>query len=144
MRPEREIATPELNISLEKVFHIIVKAREFDAKVDPVEPDPGSNPIDSGVREILEGYLDDPTQEELTAAINNLNDDEVIDLIALAWVGRGDFSGDTWDEARQLAQERHRHHSARYLIGMPTLGDYLEEGLAALGFSCEELEVGHL
>ena len=144
MQPKPETITPELNISLEKIFHIIVKAREFDAKVDPVEPDPGSNPTDSGNREILEDYLDDPTQEELTAAINNLNDDEVIDLIALAWVGRGDFSTDAWVEARQLARERHRHHSARYLIGMPILGDYLEEGLAALGISCEELEVGRL
>ncbi|HVJ34223.1 MAG TPA: DUF3775 domain-containing protein [Terriglobia bacterium] len=135
---------PELNISLEKIFHIIVKAREFDAKVDPVEPDPGSNPTDSDSREVLEDYLDDPTLEELTAAIDTLNDDEVIDLIALAWVGRGDFESGTWAEARQLARERHREHSARYLIGIPALGDYLEEGLAALGHSCEDLEAGRL
>jgi hypothetical protein len=41
---EREDTPIELNISPEKVCYIIIKAREFDAKVEPVEPDPGSNP----------------------------------------------------------------------------------------------------
>jgi hypothetical protein len=139
-----EQAAPELNVSPEKVCYIIIKAREFDAKVDPVEPDPGSNPADDQEREILEDYADDPTLAELRSAIDVLNDDEVIDVIALAWVGRGDFDKREWPEARALARQRHRHHSASYLVGMPALGDYLEEGLAALGYSCEDYESGHL
>jgi hypothetical protein len=134
----------ELDISAEKVCFIILKAREFDAKVEPVEPDPGSNPSDDGEREILEDYADDPTLAELRAAIDDLNEDEIVDLIALAWVGRGDFDRSSWKSAKALASERHRRHSAGYLIGMPTLGDYLEEGLAALGHSCEEYEREHL
>jgi len=141
---ENEQAPVELDISGEKVCYIIVKAREFDAKVEPVEPDPGSNPADSGEREILEDYADDPTLAELREAIEDLNDDEVVDLIALAWVGRGDFERAQWREARALARERHRRHSANYLIGMPALGDYLEEGFAALGHSCAEYEVNRL
>ncbi len=47
-----------LNVSPEKICYIIVKAREFDAKVEPVEPDPGSNPADGGEREILSDYRD--------------------------------------------------------------------------------------
>jgi hypothetical protein len=139
-----EQAAPELNVSPEKVCYIIIKAREFDAKVDPVEPDPGSNAADDQEREILEDYADDPTLAELRAAIDGLNDDEVIDVIALAWVGRGDFTKEEWEEAKKLARERHRRHSANYLVGIPTLGDYLEEGLAALGHSCEDYESGHL
>jgi len=141
---EEETAAVELNISAEKVCYIIVKAREFDAKVDPVEPDPGSNPADSGEREVLEDYADDPAAEELRTAINGLNDDEVVDLIALAWLGRGDFGKADWQEARALATERHRHHSAAYLMGMPALGDYLEEGLSLLGHSCEDYEIDRL
>ena len=34
-----------LTISPEKVCFIIVKAREFDAKDEMTEPDPGSNPF---------------------------------------------------------------------------------------------------
>ncbi|MEA1672916.1 DUF3775 domain-containing protein [Nitrospirillum sp. BR 11163] len=134
----------ELNISLEKVCFIIVKAREFDVKVDPVEPDPASNPADDGERGVLEDYDDDPTRAELVGAITSLNEDEVVDLIALTWIGRGDYTAAEWNEARALAFERHRERSARYLIGIPTLGDFLEEGLAALGHSCEEFEVDRL
>lgn len=141
---EEDTPAVELNISIEKVCFIILKAREFDAKVDPVEPDPGSNPADSGEREILEDYADDPTLVELRTAIDGLNDDEVIDLIALAWLGRGDFIKEEWDEARKLANERHRHRSAAYLTGMPALGDYLEEGLSLLGYSCEDYEIDRL
>jgi intein/homing endonuclease len=144
MAEGERVALPELNISPEKVCYILIKAREFDAKVEPVETDPGSNPVDSGMGEILEDHADDPTIAELRAAINGLNDDEVIDLIALAWLGRGDFSKDGWEEARALARERHRRRSASYLMGMPALGDYLEEGLAALGLTCEAYEIGRL
>jgi hypothetical protein len=81
----------ELNINPDKVFYIVVKAREFDAKVDPAGLDTGSNPADDAEREVLEDYPDDTETEELQAAIDQLTEDEVIDLIALAWVGRGDF-----------------------------------------------------
>lgn len=134
----------EINISPEKVCYIITKAREFDAKVDPVEPDPGSNPADSGESEILSDYADDPTAAELKEAIDDLNDDEVIDLIALVWVGRGDFAKSEWQGARNLARERHHRKSADYLMGIPTLGDLLEEGMSQLGYSCSEFDLGHL
>jgi hypothetical protein len=137
-------APVEINISPEKVCYIIVKAREFDAKVEPVEPDPGSNPSDNQDREILEDYADDPTLQELHEAIVDLNDDEIVDLIAIAWAGRGDFDRNDFDGARSLAMERRRPDSASYLIGMPSLGDYLEEGLAELGYSCGETEMAHL
>lgn len=137
-------AAVDIAISSEKVCYIIVKAREFDAKVEPVEPDPGSNPSDDGEREILEDYADDPTLAELREAIVDLNEDEVVDLIAIAWVGRGDFGRDDFQSARDLAMERHRPDSSPYLLGIPALGDYLEEGLSELGYSCDDTELAHL
>jgi hypothetical protein len=136
----REPEPVELSISQDLLGFIIVKAREFDAKVEPVEDDPGSNAADDGEREVLEDYADDPTLAELREAIDDLNEDEIIDLIAIAWVGRGDFGRDEWKEARTLASERHRGRSSDYLLGMPALGDYLEEGLAELGISGVEPE----
>jgi hypothetical protein len=147
MERDRHMAvqrTPELNISPEKVCYLILKAREFDAKVEPADSESGSNPADSGEQEILEDYADDATETELKTAIDDLNDDEVVDLIALAWVGRGDFGKEDWPEARALARERHRRHSSGYLTGMPQLGDYLEEGLSILGYSCADYESGRL
>jgi hypothetical protein len=137
-------APVEINISSDKVCYIVVKAREFDAKVEPVETDPASNASDDGERAILEDFSDDPTFQELHDAIADLNDDEIIDLIAIAWVGRGDYDRTDFESARTLAAERHRPDSAPYLTGMPSLGDYLEEGLAELGHSCEETDAAHL
>jgi hypothetical protein len=125
----------DINISIDKIYFIIVNARGYDAKVPPVEPDPGSNPSDDENREIIEDYPDDASAEVLRSSIDQLTDDEVIDLIAITWVGRGDFDRTTFDEARELATERHKARSARYLMGMPLLGDYLEEGLSELGYS---------
>ena len=127
----------ELDISTDTVCYIIAKAREFDVKGDPAELDPGANPIDEESEEILQDYPGDPTEDELREAIDDLNDDEVVELIALAWVGRGDFGPAEWNDAKALARDRHRSHSAAYLMGMPTLPDFLEEGLNALGHSCE-------
>lgn len=141
-------ATPEEPVELEidpdKVCFIILKAREFDAKVAPDFLDGGSNPSDDEERVILEDYRDDATLQELRAAIDGLNEDEVIDLIGLAWVGRGDFTRAEWTEARELATERHRPHSADYLVGIPTLGDFLEEGLDELGYNVADYANGQL
>ena len=127
----------ELNISPETVCHIISRAREFDMNGDAVDPGPEPGAIDTEYPIGAENDPTDPTAAELRTVIDDLNDDEVVDLIALAWVGRGDYSREEWRDARALARERHRRHSADYLMGMPTLGDYLEEGLATLGYSCE-------
>ncbi len=133
-----------LTIAPDKICFIIIKARVFDGKVEVVEPDPGSNPSDEDMREVLEDYADDPTYGELTDAIDALNEDEQIDLVALAWLGRGDYKADDWPEVRGEAESGRTDHTASYLLGIPLLGDYLEEGLSKLGYSCEEYELGRL
>src|SRR5215471_15391021 len=52
--PVRGIGMARLTISPETVCYIIVKAREFDVKVDPTDPDSGSNPGDDNEVDILE------------------------------------------------------------------------------------------
>jgi hypothetical protein len=134
------------DINTDKVCFVIVKAREFDAKVDVEVPDPGDNPTDTGSREILQDYADDSTLQELRAFVDDLNEDEQIDLVALMWVGRGDYDASEWDDAREEAfRARDEHgHTADYLVGAPMLGDLLEEGLSQFGLSCEDVETGHL
>jgi len=133
-----------LSIALEHVCFLIVKAREFDVKVEVVEPDPGSNPGDEDMREVLEDYPDDPVQEELTSFIDGLSYDEQVDLVTLAWLGRDDYSAEDWAEVRQQAADAHNNRTAAYLLGMPLLGDYLEEGISLLGLSCQDFEIGRL
>lgn len=133
-----------LTISPEKVCFIIMKAREFDAKDETTEPDPGSNPSDDMDVEVLEEHEDDPVVEELTSLINSLSEDEQIDLVALAWLGREDYSASDWPEVREEAARAHNQRTAEYLLGTPLLGDFLEEGLSMLGYSCEEFEIERL
>jgi hypothetical protein len=138
---EQEFA---LTISPEKVCFVIMKARQFDAKDAVSEPDPGSNPSDDMDVGVLEDHADDPVVEELTSLIDSLSEDEQIDLVALAWLGRDDYSAGDWPAVREEAAGAHNKHTARYLLGMPVLGDFLEEGLSMLGFSCEEFEIDRL
>jgi len=133
-----------LTISPEKVCFIIIKAREFDAKDEVSEPDPGSNPTDDKEAAVLEDHEDDPVLEELTSLINSLSVDEQIDLVALAWLGREDYSASDWAAVREEAARAHNERTAGYLLGTPLLGDFLEEGLTMLGYSCDEFEINRL
>jgi hypothetical protein len=144
--PEGSAGTDEspLTISPEKVCFIIIKAREFDAKDEVTEPDPGSNPSDDRDAAILEDHADDPVVEELTSLIRSLSEDEQIDLVALAWLGRDDYSADDWPAVREEAARAHNARTSEYLLGTPLLGDFLEEGLSMLGYSCEEFEMERL
>lgn len=71
--------------------------------------------------------------EELRELINDLNVDEAAELIALMWVGRGDYDASEWEEAVNEARRRGNRRTAKYLLGMPMLGDWLEQGLEAIG-----------
>jgi hypothetical protein len=133
-----------LQTDLEKICFIVVKAREYDVPEDVVEDDPGSNPTDEGDRMVLAAYPDDPTYEELKTFIDNLNEDEQAELVALVWLGRGDYNAREWSTALKEARSRHTGSTADYLLGEPLLADLIEEGLDALGLSCSEFEKSHL
>ncbi len=123
-------AQPQLNLPLDKVTFIILKAREYDVKESDTDPDEGSNAIDDGQTDVLTDNGDDPVREELLGAIRGLNDDERMRLVALAWLGRGTYDLDEWKEAVATAKLEHSHRAAEYLLTLPLLGDYLEDGLA--------------
>ena len=133
-----------MEINPEKVCYVIIKAREFDVKVPPEEPDPGSNPADEDERVVLQDYQNDPVYQELKTFIDDLNDDERLDLVALMWIGRGTYTADEWETAIDQARQSVERDTADYLLGEPLLGDFLEEGLAEFDLSCEDFETGHL
>ncbi len=133
-----------LTISPEKVCFLIIKTREFDAKDEVTEPDPGSNPSDDKDIAVLEEHADDPVVEEITSLINSLSEDEQIDLVALAWLGRDDYTASDWPAVREEAARAHNQRTAEYLLGTPLVSDFLEEGLSMLGYSCEEFEIERL
>lgn len=135
---------PPLVISPEKVCFIVDKARQFDAKDVVTDPDDSSNASDDAMISVLEDHRDDPVAAELTGFIGALTEDEQVDLVALAWVGRGDGTIEAWDELRAEASRLHNTRTASYLMGMPLLPNHLEDALSQFGLSCEEFEKGRL
>jgi hypothetical protein len=138
---------PSLSISTEKVCWIILKAREFDVKDAATVSDPGSNATDDGMIGVLEDRKDDPVEQELRSFIVTLSDDEKIDLVTLAWLGRDDNTVEDWPALRAEAARAHANHgghTADYLLGEPLVSDFLEEALSMLGRSCEDVETGRL
>jgi hypothetical protein len=127
-----------LEIAPEKVAHIIFKAREYDAQVPPVLEDASGS--DGEPQDVLVSRPNDPTRRELAAFINGLNEDEQAHLVALTWVGRGTFEPDEFDEAVATARAEHVNSTASYLMGIPLLANYLEDGLDKLGYSVEDIE----
>lgn len=133
---------PTLAIARDKVCYLITLARQFQVKVEPAEADPGSNMADDGFREVLEDYADDPVVIEMRQFLGDLNVEEYRNLLALLWVGRGDFGAEEWDEALTEAEALRAERGPNYLIGTPMLSDHLEEGLEELGYRCEETDSG--
>lgn len=125
-----------MDIALDKVCELILRARAVDVKEGVTDPDSGSNGVDDGMTDVLIDTPDDPTEEEIREVIAGMNDDERNDLVAILWIGRGDFDADDWSEALRTARDRDQNSTADYLLGIPNLGDLLDEGLAALGRSC--------
>jgi hypothetical protein len=126
-----------LEISLTKVGFIILKAREYGAKVGAWDEGATS---DHDAESILEDFSDDSTLAELKEFIDDLNEDEQVSLVALAWIGRGSFGPDELEDAMETARVERNARTADYLLGMPLLSDYLEEALDRLGYSVEDAE----
>lgn len=131
-----------LTIDPDKVCSIIIKARVFDAGLSFAGDDPGSDLALAEVDELEEqdersdAEEGDSTRDELVELIQGLNVDEQVELVALAWLGRGSYTAEEWSDAVAEASRAHNERTAEYLLGMPLLADYLEEGLAAFGLDC--------
>jgi hypothetical protein len=122
----------ELDLNREIITGIIDKAHAFNEQADvtpledEVEPDIG----DGDFSEVMVAkHGTDPVYQQLKGVIEDLDPDQQMTLVALMWVGRGDYLLAEWDEAMELAEENWNDHTADYLIGTPLLADYLSEAL---------------
>jgi hypothetical protein len=131
----------ELAIDPDTVRLFILKAKAISADLKSDYQDGGEHAIELDDQThdghhhdfLAEEESEDLTAEELRELIDDLNVDEAADLVALAWVGRGDFDAAEWAEAVAAARERGTRRVATYLLGLPMLADHWEAGLDALG-----------
>ncbi len=131
----------DLTIGPDTVRDFILKAKAISAAVNEDYADGAEHEveIDDGAREthhhdgLAEEESEDLRSQELRELIRDLNVDEAAELVAIAWIGRGDYDPTEWTEAVEEARRRGNRRTAAYLLGLPLLGDYLEEGLEAIG-----------
>jgi hypothetical protein len=134
----------ELSVSTEQVCFIITKARQFEVKDVPTVSDGASNASDDRMVSVLEARGNDPVAQEIRALVNTLDEDQQIDLVALTWVGRGDYDIGEWHDARAQAAAAHNDRTADYLLGLPLLSEFLADALSETGRSCEDEDIGRL
>lgn len=124
----------DLGISLATIVGIIDAARA----VGELEEEETNEDVQD--EELPDDSDPDAMADTLKGLIDELNEDEQASLIALTWIGRGDYDASEWEETLRLAKERNEGGTAaEYLTGMEMFGDYLSEGVAAFGISAEEV-----
>jgi hypothetical protein len=128
------------DINPQKVCFIATMARELLSEDEGSEPD-GSNDSDDGERSILTDAAYPAVHAEFVQYVADLDEDETAALVALLWIGRGDFEAREWEEAVAQARDRRETATATYLLGEPLLPDYLEDALAAFGHSCHDFDL---
>ncbi|NNC64762.1 MAG: DUF3775 domain-containing protein, partial [Gammaproteobacteria bacterium] len=75
-----------------------------------------------------------PSYQEVNTTVDDLEPDQQVTLVALMWLGRGDYAVEEWDSAIENAKDSWNERTAEYLLGTPLVADYLAEGLDGLGY----------
>ena len=128
---------PELRISTAKVCDFIEAAREVAGKVPSTAGDATTTGDDSPLETIEEGSQPDDRRREMVEFIAGLNVAEQVDLLALIFIGRGDFDIGAWDDAVREAGDRIAARDPDYMIGDAALPEYLGDALNAFDRPCD-------
>lgn len=125
-----------LEINPDTVCFLIDKAHEFHAKEQVVLPDVPDSPSEDWGQQALADHQGDLTLQEFKTTFDNLEPDQQQVVVALMWLGRGEFETDEWESALEEARLEWNENTADYLLAHPLLADYLGEGMDLLGYRC--------
>jgi hypothetical protein len=133
-----------LQISPDLVCWVIDHARQFHGRGDLApEDDAVAGGHQSGddvlADEGLGGAMmaEDILFLELKDTIDNLDPELQANLVALMWLGRGEYDAGDWNSVLEEAKAGWTPRTAEYLLETPLAADYLAEGLAMLGHDCD-------
>lgn len=127
-----------IHIPLDVLCYIVAKTREIQSKEEVVIPDTPTGPSEDWALQVLADHSGDYGVAELTECVGEMNQRQRAELIALMWVGRGDYGVEDWEQAVDDAIGDHSVRALAYLLAHPMVSDDLEEGLIAHGYSCED------
>jgi hypothetical protein len=133
-----EEATVRLHIPLDTLCSLVELAREFQAKEEVAFPEVPASPSDDWAMQVLADHVDDHNLAEFSSIVGEMSERQRSELIALMWLGRGDYSVEEWEEAVDEALGDYSIRAAAYVLAHPMVSDHLEEGMIALDFSCDK------
>lgn len=126
-----------LDVNPDTVCRLIELAREFHGQEHvSVDEEPESTGDEWPARLMAE-YATGGLLDEFRATVEDLEPDQQQQVVALLWLGRGDYELDEWEDALSYAADAWNPATADYLIAHPLLADYLTEGLDRHGYRCE-------
>lgn len=132
------------SVPLETICRLIIRARQLEGRISMNDLDGGDGADDPD--EIMpdditagsEDGTDTTAEDELRALLGSLSIDEISDVLALAWIGRGTYDASEWDDAREEAADA--QDRVDQLLDLPMLAAYLDAGLSAFDLSCEGMD----
>ncbi len=139
--PRDPTADPAEDINLEvnpdDVCQLIQLARDFHAQDAVILPDEPPGPDMSLSAAAMQSHAGNPLLQEFRSIIEDLDRSQQIQVVALLWLGRGDYEVDEWETLLEDAEDAWSDHTADYLLAHPLLADQLADGLEMLGHSCQ-------
>jgi hypothetical protein len=129
---------------LDTLCRIILRAREYEGQTasdyDPGEAAENIDDEGGATLSVLDDDVNTSVEEELTAAFEDLGEDQLAEVVAFCWVGQGTYEAADWDEAFEEANglvSEGTDAAVGELLEMPMLASVLEAGLAAFDLSCD-------
>ncbi|MDL0432655.1 DUF3775 domain-containing protein [Marinobacter sp. TBZ242] len=126
-----------LNVNPDTVCRLIELAQAYHVREPANIPNEDNNTVDDWSQNMLDDHKDNTSYEEFETIIKDLEPDQQHEVVALLWLGRGDYSLEEWDSTVKLARQQWSPETAQYLIDHPLLADYLREGLELHGYECD-------
>ena len=133
----------DLLTPLETICRLILRTKELEAQVPAADGDDDPADVDDFDDEggealsVLDDELNDGVEEEVRALLDDLAEDQLAEVVGLAWVGRGTYDASEWDDAFEEANSLDNEEKIDELLDMPLLPGHLEAGLAAFDYSCD-------
>jgi hypothetical protein len=126
-----------VHIRQETLCSLITLAREFQAKEEVCIPDDQDSPSEDWALQMLADHGDDYNVGEFRGIIGDFSERQRAELVALLWLGRGDYSVEEWEEAVDEALGDYSMRAATYVLAHPMVSDHLQEAMIALDMPCE-------
>ena len=123
---------PALPFDVSEIEELVLRFNAVMAKEGTDFSDLCGNPTDDEISETLQETPGDLSRDEITQAIESMNDEQKDALVALFWIGRGDAKPAEWEATKALARQQHDGLVSRYLLGQPEVGEFLTEGLESM------------